>query len=160
MVKAGGDGSTLSAPSTKRLVTGCCSGLLNFSALPTPPQPQPNKNAAPQRSPASGLVEDVTGKRSCLFPDPTSPSPLLPPRPMLQDGRVFVARLAGVLGVLGAAGHHGQGAALPAHLLQALPGENRQLQERAAVSRVQDPGGLRRGRAAGQHTAGEVTGWD
>lgn len=60
----------------------------------------------------------------------------------------------------GAPGHHGQGAAVPAHLLPPLPGEHRQLQERAPLPGVPHPGGVRGGRAARQHPPGSAPGRD
>ena len=65
-----------------------------------------------------------------------------------------------MLGVSGAVGHYREGAALPTYVLPSLPREHRELQERAAVSRVSNPSGLWSGRPPCQHLAGSAAGRD
>lgn len=62
-------------------------------------------------------------------------------------------------GVLRKARRHGQGAAVPAHVLQALSAEDPQVPEGAPVPRVQDARPLRHRAAAGQPAAHPPAGW-
>lgn len=72
-----------------------------------------------------------------------------------NNGRVHVERPARVLGVPGTSGHLQQGTAMPAHLLQEMPGGDHRAPQGASLPRMPNPCGLQNRRASAQRAAYE-----